>query len=185
MVDTQKKKLTLSIDSEIIKRAEDLELNKSDFMEKILRAYTYPSKKGDEDELYKMYQELFDLMLPLLKKFHVHTQIGQILIDNPDIPEEELTYSDEDPPLIFNIYLEPNGGFTCDGPVIRNIKDISPHDFFKPQYIVDTFLSSIQEGVNYRKKQFKEIEMAKTIIDAITKTTFSRTKKSKGNVKKK
>jgi len=144
MVDTQKKKLTLSIDSKIIKLAEDLELNKSDFMEKILRAYTYPSQKGDVGELYKMYKDLFKSMLPLLKKFQVHTQIGQIVIDDtsePDWPDEEP--EDSPTPHIFTIWLEPNGGFTCDGPTISNIKDISPVDFFRPKYIVDTFLSSI------------------------------------------
>jgi len=38
--------------------------------------------------------------------------------------------------------------------------------------------------VNYRKDQFKEIEMAKTIIDAITKVSIPKTK-SKGKGKKK
>lgn len=168
---SKKQKLTLSVDSEIVEKARKLDINISDITEKVLSAFTSSLKNVNKEELYKRYQALFNMMLPLLKKFRVNTRIGNIQIEDaggidPNFPE------DENIPMIFDIYLEPHGGFTSDGPEIKNIEDISPEDFDTPQDIVDNFISSIQEGVDYGKEQFKEIEMAQTIIDALTKPTL-------------
>ena len=168
---SKKQKLTLSVDSEIVEKARKLDINISDITEKVLSAFTSSLKNVNKEELYKRYQELFNMMLPLLKKFRVNTRIGNIQIEDaggidPNFPE------DGNIPMIFDIYLEPHGGFTSDGPEIKNIEDISPEDFDTPQDIVDNFISSIQEGVDYGKEQFKEIEMAQTIIDALTKPTL-------------
>jgi len=88
------------------------------------------------------------------------------------------------PPDIFGIYLESDGSFSHDVMDIRYIREIDINQFYRPQEILDRFLSSILEGVEYRKNQFKEIEMAKTIIDVITKGIIPKSKKSKGGKRK-
>jgi len=196
MVETEKKKLTLSVDSEIIDKAKDLDINISEITEKVLRAFTTSSETADKEKLYKNYQDLFRLMSRLLRKFRVKTSIGeeQVLLYESEDPEDlEEVYGPkgevigyEDPnaiPEIFHFYLEPSGSLSHDHYDIKDIKKIPIEAFYRPQEIIDKFLEAIQEGVNYRKDQFKEIDMAKTIIDAITKGTISKVK-SKGKRKR-
>jgi len=190
----QKQKLTLSVDSEIVESAKkDPDINISDITEKVLRAFTTSSKTADKEKLYEMYQELFNLMLPLLKKFRVNVQVGSEEVwsepDEDADPEDlEPIYDDEGqkvgyenrfPSDVFRIHLGSDGRLSHDVEGIKDIKDIDINMFYRPQQIVDGFLSSVLEGAEYRKNQFKEIEIAKTIIDAITKGTISKSKKSK------
>jgi len=187
--EVKKQKLTLSVDSDIIERAKsDPTINISEITEKVLRAFTTSSKTADKEKLYQMYQELFNLMLPLLKKFRVKVQIGHEEVESEDEEDYEQVwdengeshYESRVPPEIFGIYLQPDGSFSHDVADILDIKDININHFYRPQEILDRFLSSVLEGAEYRKNQFKEIEMAKTIIDAITKPIISKSKKSKG-----
>jgi len=60
---------------------------------------------------------------------------------------------------------------------LKKISDIPIEQFHESQHIIDEFLSAIQDGVNYRKEQFTQIEMAKTIIDAITKGVIPKSKR--------
>ena len=187
MKDTaEKQQLNLTVNTDVVKRARDLKINISDITEKVLRAFTASSETADKEKLYEKYQELFKLMLPLLKKFRVKTLVAQDI--TYDYNEENWQGLDPDgQPIgepdvvdVNNIYLQPDGKIFHDGFGECTIKNIQVQDFFRPQIILDDFLKSIQEGVEYRKNQFKEIEMAKTIIDAITKGTLSQNKKVKG-----
>jgi len=186
--ESKKQKLTLSVDSDIIKKAEELGLNKSEITEKVLRAFTTSSKTADKEKLYEMYQDLFNLMLPLLKKFRVNVQVGseEVWEGDPEgiepiygVEGEIVDYEPGPPSDVFRISLESDGTLSHDREGTQGIKDININLFYTPQEIIDQFLSSILRGVEYRKNQFKEIEMAKTIIDAITKGTISKSKKSK------
>jgi len=187
MIESEKKKLTLSVDSEIVEKAKkDPDINISDITEKYLKAFTSSSETIHKEELYKNYQELFKLMSRLLRKFRVKTEIGyeEVVQEVEDPDDEELVpeYDDEgnivgyEGPMTADsmyYYLESDGSFSQDRYDFKNIKEIPIEAFHRPQRMVDNFLSSIQKGVEYRKEQFKEIEMAKTIIDAITKGTIS------------
>ena len=195
MVQKEKKHLTLNVDSEIANKAvADPTINVSDITEKLLKAFTTSSKTADKEKLYEMYQEFFNLMLPLLKKFRVKVQIGEEEVERESEDEEdyEQVWDGPDdwhmesriPPDIFGIYLESDGSFSHDVSEIRDIKDININHFYRPQEILDRFLSSVLEGAEYRKNQFKEIEMAKTIIDVITKGIIPKSKKSKRSKKK-
>jgi len=197
MVETEKKKLTLSVDSEIVEKAKELDINISEITEKVLRAFTTISKTENKEKIYDGYQKLFKVMLPLLKKFRVRTPIGEeiVYLDPPDIEEPEPVYGDngevigyespEPVPLdTFYFYLEPNGNLSHDHYDIKNIKEIPIERFYKPEQIIDALLDSIQGGVEYSKKQFKEIEIAKTIIDAITKGIIPKSKSFKGKRKR-
>lgn len=185
MAQKTKKHLTLNIDSEIAEKAvADPDIQVSELTEKFLRAFTTTSKTEDDDKRYEGYQDLFKLMLPLLKKFKVTTTIGlEIIYEEPDWigtdPDGNDMYGESKPSMTLDIHLEPDGRLFHEGSGEVKIKDINIEDFHRPQYIMDSFLDAIQEGVNYRKEQFAQIEMAKTIIDAITKGVISKTK-SKG-----
>jgi len=191
MVQKEKKHLTLNVDSEIANKAvADPDINCSEITEKVLGIFTTSAETGDKEKLYKNYQELFNLMVPLLRKFRVRTRIGEEVVEHESEDEEdyeqvwdefgESHYESRFPPEIFHFYVESDGSLSHDLGGITDIKKIPIEVFYRPQEILDKFLEAIQEGVEYHKKQFKEIEMAKTIIDAITKPIISKSKKSKG-----
>ena len=192
--ESKKQKLTLSVDSDIIKKAEELGLNKSEITEKVLRAFTTSSKTADKEKLYEMYQDLFNLMLPLLKKFRVNVQVGseEVWEEEPEVgfgsiyddEGNEVDFDPGPPSDVFGIYFKSDGTLSHDREGKKDIKDININRFYRPQEILDGFLSSVLEGAEYRKNQFKEIEMAKTIIDVITKGIIPKSKKSKGGKKK-
>ena len=191
MVESKKKKLTLTVDSEIIEKATaDPDINISEITEKVLRAFTSSSKIADKEKLYKNYQDLFNLMLPLLQKFKVTTIIArEVSYDWPEQIDEDESgnpiYADPEPTESFDISLQPDGKLDKDYFGEVKINDINIKDFLRPQDMIEEFLDSILKGVEYRKKQSKEIEMAKTIIDAITKGTISKSKsKGKGGKRK-
>jgi len=178
MPETNKKNLNLSVEEDLIKKAREQGINISEITEKVLRVFTTSSENVEKEKMYKVYQELFHLILPLLKKFQVETLVGQEEVYAGDNEYDYEIEEEEEPPvMILDIFLEPNGTFSREGGDTKNIRDIPVEWFLKPKAIVDKLLLSIQKGVEYRKNQFKEIEMAKTIIDAITKTTLSKRKR--------
>lgn len=193
MAQREKKHLTLNIDSEIANKAvADPNIKVSETIEKYLKICVTSSETTDKEKLYKNYKDLFKVMLPLLQKFRVRTKIGEeyVFFDAPDTEEPEPVYGDngevigyESPEPVpsdtFYFYLEPHGSLSHDHYDIKNIKEIPIERFYRPEQIIDELLDSIQEGVEYREDQDKQIEMAKTIIDAITKGTIPKPKKSK------
>jgi len=187
-----KKHLTLNIDSEVAEKAvADPDIQVSELTEKFLRAFTATSKTENNEKRYEAYQELFNLMLPLLRKFKVKTKIAwEVLEVSPveatdwDNLGEPIDFIGGDPIEWWNYYLHPNGKISLETEDEVKIKDIKIEDFFRPRDIIDNLLNSIQEGADYRKDQFKEIEMAKTIIDAITKGVIPKTKSKRKSVKK-
>lgn len=192
MAESEKTKLTLSVDAKIVKKAkDDPNINISEITEKVLRAFTASSEIKDKEKIYENYNELFKLMLPLLRKFKVRTEIAQQIIFEspsdypdwePDLDPDGVPMNDEPiPSHWYSYFLKPDGKLEHEEAGEIKIKDIPIDDFHRPQHIIDELLNSIQEGVNYRKEQFKEIEMAKTIIDAITKGVI---RKPKGKGKK-
>jgi len=123
-------------------------------------------------------------MLPLLQKFKVSTHIANQVVSlfSPPVgfdDEGNEIYGSPEPDQWFDTFLLPDGSLVHDNDGPIHITDIDIGDFLRPEQIIDEFLESIQEGAEYRKNQFKEIEMAKTIIDAITKGVIPKSKGAK------
>jgi len=186
MVETNKQNLNLSVEEGLPKKAREQGINISKMTENLLKISISASETGDLEKQYKGFQELCNLMLPLLRKFKVRTKIATEIVmnntsDDPDWtpdfdPNDNVINDEEIPSEWFNIFLMPDGKLEHDMSGEIKIKDIHIIDFLKPQEIIDNFLDAVQEGVNYRKEQFTQIEMAKTIIDAITKGVIPKTK---------
>jgi len=167
----------LNIDLKVADKAvADPEIKVSELTEKFLQASTATSKTENNEKRYQGYQELFKLMLPILRKFKAQTHVACEVVSWAD---PEVTDYDEDgtaigwgvqePDAWWDYYLLPNGKILREQDGEVEITDVKIEDFFRPMDIVDKLLEAIQENADYRKDQFKEIEMAKTIIDAIIK----------------
>ena len=113
MTETNKKNLNLSVEEDLIKKARDQKINISEITEKFLRAFTASSVNVDKEKMYKAYQELFNLMSPLLQKFKTTTVIArdQIFDTMEIVGEDEDGNPIEGDPIFsgsFDIRLHPN-----------------------------------------------------------------------------
>ena len=154
-----KKKLTLSVDEEVIEKAKSLGLNLSEITEAVLRGFAFAPDKVEKDVLYSKYKELFEVILPLLKEYDVSVMIAEYSLD------------DDQPPLdSYSIYLSPNGKFWADGieQSFSNIHQISIPDFLSPKKILSNFITALADSKVKREEQLEELEMVKGIIAAIT-----------------
>jgi hypothetical protein len=161
MIETRKSvksKLTLSVDKEIIRKAKNLNLNLSEITESVLRSFTYTPNKTDMDSVYNAYQEMFDLMLPLLKEYETDVLVARM----SDLQKNGISF-DED------WYLALDGTFWCPDLElqIEKITSIPTYAFLRPKEILLNFINSLAGAKERRKEKLEEIELAKRILLAI------------------
>lgn len=179
---TSKKKLTLSVDEEIVDKAKTLGLNLSELTEAVLRGFAFAPDKTEKDFLYSKYNELFESMLPLLKEYDTSVTIAEeTVFDNKQIPM-----------FTCDIDLVPDGTFWM-GEVdhaFNDIHKIESYKFLAPKVILSNFISSLANAHDRRKGRLQELEMIKKIVLAITDSTkspkisSSKTSKRKMNANK-
>lgn len=159
---SEKKKLTLSVNKEIVDRAKELGINISGITESVLRGFVFTPKELDDEIIYKQYTELFDVMHPIMNKYKFNVEVAA-----------DTEFDDNGEHLYTNtITLEPNKLFWADmfETSFIDIRKISVNDFRQPMAILETFLAKMTTAVEDRREYIKEIEMAKRIVQAITNT---------------
>jgi len=75
--DKKKQKLTLSVDPDVVKKARRLGINISEITEGILRGFSFSPSSIETAALYEKYQQLFQTMLPLMKKYEINVKVGE------------------------------------------------------------------------------------------------------------
>jgi hypothetical protein len=164
---SEKRKLTLSVNKEVVDKAKKLGINISEITESVLKGFVFTPKVLDDDVIYQHYDELFNVMLPLMEKYKFHVDIAQ-----------DVEFDDNDEVLwAANVSLEPEKVFYVDQFDTRftDIKKIDVNDFHPPLTILETFLSNMTNAVEKRRENIKEIEMAKRIVQAIALTVEDKT----------
>jgi len=159
----KKQKLTLTVDSGVVKTARELGINISEITEKILKGFTFEPEKGDSVELYEKYQEFFDTMLPLLKKYQTSVLVGHGVV-SPDI--HSLTN------IEYDIYFTPKGIFWLSHfeDNEQDLKNIHLQDLLNTKEILANLMNAIAKSQESNKQKLIEIEMARRIIEAIADT---------------
>jgi len=76
----EKKKLTLSVDSDVIQKAKELGLNLSEITESALKMTSFANEEGriTQEKLIKAYQNVFQVMAPILKKWNIQRRCVDI-----------------------------------------------------------------------------------------------------------
>lgn len=170
-----KRKLTLSVDEEVVKKAKAVGLNLSEITESVLRGFAFAPDQAARGSLYTKYKELFATMQPLLRDYDTSVEVA--------------TWDDADPEwsspsLIFEVNLHANGALTRWGYAQWDEKgegiptgdetsediDISKiplSAFLKPKDILGRLISAIAKAKEDREEQINDIEMAKRLIAAI------------------
>ena len=159
----KKSKLTLSVDSEVVRKARGLGINISEITEGILRGFSFTPSRVEIDVLYEKYEQLFEAMKPLQKRYEVSVKVGDYPIEKEN---GELL-------ALGKILLLTDGSFWIDeiDVKVRNINEIIVNYFDLPKEILSNFIEALSHSDESRKQQLTELEMAKRIIEAITNTT--------------
>jgi hypothetical protein len=165
-----KEKLTLTVDKEVVEKAKKLNLNISEITELALKGFTFSPKEADQEALYKSYQNLFDSIRPLLKKFGTSVKVA----DDWEIdPQTGIQYGDVE------TTLNSDGSFWLWvlEEVHEDFKDITKipiGNFLSPKDILSDLIDSLAKAVERDKERLKELELAKRFVDAISATVGSR-----------
>ena|SRR2546425_40380 len=163
MPESNKQKLTLTVDKETIEKARQAGLdNISEFTEKVLMGFTAAPTEADQAELHNQYERLFSAMLPTLKKYGIDVQVGA-----------ETEYDDAEEPIASYAYtFDQHGAFWAEGMEGYSTKiDLSKiplNDLFEPQRIVKLFIKRIAQAKQENQEKIEQLQMAIKIVEAIS-----------------
>lgn len=150
---SDKQKLTLSVDRELVEKAKNLGVNISDIAETALRhiSETQPGKIVTTEQVNAGYKKLFDAMLPWLNKFGASIEVGHRYLDDHDREA---------------VALCPNGEFW--GDVFEDTVNFESIDFLPANDILPKFIDVLIAASERNKEKFKELEIARRFIEALT-----------------
>ena len=168
---TGKRKLTLTVDTEVVEKAKEIGLNLSDITERVLRGFAFSPKQGDKAEVYAKYIELCETMKPIVSDYGVSVEIAEYL-------------EDDKTGLMESIRLTPTGELWSDlaGEAfpIKDIQKVPLYLLHQPKQILANFITSLSQEKQKRRERLNELEMAKRVILAMTDTLKPRGKAGKG-----
>ncbi len=161
---TEKQKLTLSVDKELVEKAKKLGVNISEITEIALRHISKTETKEvvTKEEVTVAYNKMFDAMLPAMEKFDASVEVGKII------------EYDEKGNMNFNseVYLSSKGKFWISDPVEATIKIEQVSSFSSPKKILSYYIDSLIEASERNKEKLKELEIFRRVIEALTETTI-------------
>ena len=161
-----KKKLTLSVDEEVVKRAKSLGFNLSEFTESVLDAYAFSPEKTAKNHLYQKYGELFASMKPLLEEYGTSVEVALWIYDDGEGNEGEV-----------KVFLESDGKLRqyASGDVDEYGNEVAKpieiagvgNTFHSTKTILENFIKAVTAAKEKRAEQIGELEMAKRMVEAI------------------
>jgi post-segregation antitoxin (ccd killing protein) len=161
-----KKKLTLSVDEEVVRRAKSLGFNLSEFTESVLDAYAFTPEKTAKNTLYQKYGELFASMKPLLEEYGASVEVALWMYDDGEGNEGEVKVvleSDGKLRQYDSLDMDESGN-EVPGPIeIAGVSSL----FYPTKTILENFIKAITEAKERRAERISELEMAKRMVEAI------------------
>ena len=160
-----KSKLTLSVDTETVDKAKKLGINISEITETVLKTFTVP-KDESTYEIQAGYGALFGAMKPLLKEYKTSMIVGASREFTDDIGEElslggygfffegdETVWSDEE--------MEARWPLT---------------EFLPPEVLLKNLIDALSSAKEMRQGRIRSLELARGIVEAITKDMGKKSK---------
>ncbi len=166
---SEKQKLTLSVEKDLVEKAKKLGVNISEITETVLRHVSETEIKEvvTKSEINAAYRKLFDAMLPAMKKFGSNVIVGEYLI----FDEQEKYESSLSVVLV-----------QCGDLWIKEIEqkaEIEDVSFESPKKILSNFIESLVNASENNKEELKELEIFRRIVEALTETTVLEKSKEK------
>lgn len=166
---TEKQKLTLSVEKELVEKAKKLGVNISEVTETVLRHISRTESKEvvTAEDIKEAYRKLFDAMLPTMKKFNTAVDVGILDIYDIDGYLEDTHH----------VELLPSGEFW----IIEMVQtvDFKEIHFKEPEKILSNYIDSLVEISEKNKEELKKLEIFRRIIEALTETTIPEHNKEK------
>ena len=161
-----KKKLTLSVDEEVVKRAKSLGFNLSEFTESVLDAYAFSPEKTAKNHLYQKYGELFASMKPLLEEYGTSVEVALWIDEDDQGNEGEVKVLLESDGKLFRYDSGNVDEYGNEVPHPIEISEVS-NSFYSTKTILENFIKAITAAKEKRAERIEELEMAKRMVEAI------------------
>ena len=160
-----KKKLTLSVDEGVVKRAKSMGFNLSEFTEQVLDAYAFTPEKTAKNRLYQKYGELFVSMKGLLEEYGTSVEVARWLYEDEGGEGEVKVFLEYDGKL----HQYNSGDVDEYGNEVSRPIEISAVSttFYPTKTILENFIKAITTAKEKRAEQIGELEMAKRMVEAI------------------
>ncbi|MCD4816071.1 MAG: type II toxin-antitoxin system CcdA family antitoxin [Methanosarcinales archaeon] len=155
---SEKRKLTLSINSDVIKKAKELNLNLSEITETALKISTLDNDKlVSPDELRAVYVEIIKKIATILKKWDMELTIGLDYAEGYPIGHYTLT------PYHVILYSQP-------GPYQEKFwvfgdKELPINRFYEPDKIIANLINKIYEKAIENKEIIDKLQILKNILE--------------------
>jgi Post-segregation antitoxin CcdA len=158
----KKKNLMLTVDSDVVEKAKALGINISEMTEGILKGFVFQADRVEREAFYQEYEEMFDLMVPLLKEYVGFVQIGRrTVFDDNGQPDHDEAYTlNGDGEIWVEDWDVKLGG-------LRDIETWALHD---AKTILANFVKALASAKERRKEEMEALEMAKRVILAMTES---------------
>ena len=170
-----KKKLTLSVDEEVIEKAKQLDLNISEITEGVLRGYAFKPDELEKASLIEAYKSLFDSMKELLRDYMTSVVVGEYEANPSSLA------------ITVEIQFDGKGRFwETEVEAYTTFEEVDLYDLYSPNRILTNFVKALADASEKRKERIVELNVAKGIIDVITGSVKPKLKRdSVSNVKSK
>jgi hypothetical protein len=160
---SEKAKLTLGIDKEVIKKAKAAGINISSITEQLLKAMTFEPKNGvSYDDVIKSYESFLDAIKKILRKYDLSLTIG-----------EKARLSDFDQQVVEdNINLDAGGGLYLWNDEIERAFKVSVNEVFNDLYpvnkILNDLITKLIEVTEDSKIKLQELNFALKLLNALS-----------------
>ena len=161
----ERKKLTLSVNSEVIKKAKELGLNLSEITESALKITSFGEEKEKlttTEKLVEAYTKVFQTMIPILKKWKTSVKIGEY----HEYVDKEQNYIE-----IFQYYLTEKEIFLWADFIDKTLgrwqlgdKNIPIHNFYDPERIIKELIDQLYKISENNKTKVKKLEVVTNLL---------------------
>ncbi len=168
MTKTEKAKLTLGIDKNIILSAKRAGINISEITENLLKAVTYESDLIPYDKIVNSFEIFLTEIQKLVKKYDLVTQVGERqYIDHKN---------SERPPIIEKIILNKAGLYAVDEEsTLRKIKvEEVLNDLDPPLFILEVLFKDLIESTEKSQARVHELNFALKLLQSLSEETEER-----------
>ncbi|TAN37535.1 MAG: hypothetical protein EPN24_06205 [Candidatus Methanoperedens sp.] len=168
----EKKKLTLSIDSEVIEKAKELGLNLSEITEKALKISSLSpndDKIATPDKLREVYVDVLKKISKILLKWDIHLKIGSYtdLVEFADSDGKKSSHY-----IDFDYLLSPNEvslwGYSSEEPEkIWQFDDekLPINKFYPPDKIITNLIDDLYKKSKCNKEIINKLQILKNILE--------------------
>jgi len=167
----EKKKLTLSIDSEVIEKAKKLGLNLSEITEKALKlsSLSLDDKITTPDELREVYIDILKKLSKILKRWNTTLAIGSQsdLVERTDsLGKKSYSYTDSEYFLSsYVVELWSEYGETPDKIWRFDDENLPITGFYDPEKIIINLVDKLYEKANKNKAVLDKLQIMKNILE--------------------